>query len=493
MTASPITGPRLALAAILAAFAALLVSIIGAVPGGSDSSGYFNEAKLFAGGSVRTPARSVAGLPPGAAPHLYVPLGFRSVEGDPVDIVPTYPPGLPLLLAAAAAVTGWDNAGAAVLVAHSLAGLLLLYALGRRCGLPGYWSAGGVLLVAASPLYLFISAQALSDVPAMTWATAAVVAALASEDEPMWALGAGFCVGFGFLIRPTNLLVALPVVAAVGFSPRRLALAAAGALPCAVGAFLINRAAYGSGLQSGYGEVSSEFHASAIAGTLVFYLRWLPVLLGPSVLLLPALPFLRGQGRRVPAVLVVWAGAFMAFYCSYRWTQEAWWFLRFLLPATPALVVGGLLAAHRILGGKRKHSGAWGKRVPAILLSASLAVQASQVHRYLQAFRIGRGERKYGLVADYVRSEVPRDAVLVVSQVSGALFYHTDLTLVRLDWLDPHTAKSLRASLLAAKRPLYAVVFPFERDRLAGVAGTWTTVGNVDDVTLLRSEQAAGP
>ena len=85
-------------------------------------------------------------------------------------MVPTYPPGLPLLLVPAALVAGWDHAGDLVLIVHSLAGIALAFALGRACGLSGSWSLVGAAVLAASPLYLFTSLQALSDVPATAWA-----------------------------------------------------------------------------------------------------------------------------------------------------------------------------------------------------------------------------------------------------------------------------------------------------------------------------------
>ena len=59
------------------------------------------------------------------------------------------------------------------------------------CGLPGPWSLLGSAVLAASPLYLFTSLWALSDVPATAWATAAVIAALEGRERPGWALVSG--------------------------------------------------------------------------------------------------------------------------------------------------------------------------------------------------------------------------------------------------------------------------------------------------------------
>jgi hypothetical protein len=84
----------LLVAAALALYCILLVEDIGAVAGGSDSSGYLNHARLLSQGRVHLPERAIPGLPPASAPsYLYVPLGFRPArDGD--GLVPTYPSGL---------------------------------------------------------------------------------------------------------------------------------------------------------------------------------------------------------------------------------------------------------------------------------------------------------------------------------------------------------------------------------------------------------------
>src|ERR1700690_156589 len=171
----------------LAAYGFILAILIGAAPGGSDGSGYFNEARLFSHLRVHEPLRDLPGLPYKAAPvHLYNPLGYRPAVDGTARLVPTYSPGLPLMIVVAAKAVDWRHAGDIVLLLHSLAGLALTYALGRRLGLSQCWSLAGVLLLAASPLYLYMSLWAMSDVPAMVWVAAAVVSLLNSRDGPAW-------------------------------------------------------------------------------------------------------------------------------------------------------------------------------------------------------------------------------------------------------------------------------------------------------------------
>ena len=86
--------------------------------GGADSSGYLNNARLLDRGSLIAPMRRVSGLDPAALPsNVYVPLGF-SPRADSVNMVPTYPMGLPLLFMAVAHVVGWDLAPTLTAVFH---------------------------------------------------------------------------------------------------------------------------------------------------------------------------------------------------------------------------------------------------------------------------------------------------------------------------------------------------------------------------------------
>ncbi len=494
MPPTTFSGAKLSLGLGLLGYAALLVIMIGAVPGGSDNSGYFNEARLFSQGRIHAPMRVLAGIPPDeATQYLYVPLGFKPSPGGGAEMVPTYPPGLPLLLVPAARVAGWDHAGDLVLILHSLAGIALTFALGRICGLPGSWSLAGAAVLAASPLYLFTSLQALSDVPATAWATAAVVAAMKSRDGPRWALVCGACISVGFLVRPTNLLIAVPVAVAVGVSPGRLALVALGSLPGIATWMAINHAAYGNAFQSGYGAIGGEFHSGLVAGTLRYCAWWLPRLLSPIVVAAPLLLAFPRLWPRVAAILAAWAACFVAFYAPYRWTHEQWWFLRFLLPAAPALIVAGLLVARHLLEKATGRLPDHARRLlPALVLAVAVGVELGQTSPLLEARTVGHEELKYGRVSKWLTAHVPANSVIVVSQASGALFYFTDFTLLRHEQIGPAVSRRILASLQSAGRPLYAVLWPFEADALRKLPGTWARVGSVNDVGIWRCDPA-GP
>jgi hypothetical protein len=487
-----LSGPRIGLGAGLLAYAILLYVLIGAVPGGSDNSGYFNEARLFASGQIHAPMRTLPGIPASEAPFLYVPLGFKPAADGSARMVPTYPPGFPLMLVPASEIAGWAHAGDMLLLLHSLAGIALVFVLGRICGLPGSWALAGSAVLAASPLYLFLSVQALSDVPATVWATAAVVSALKSRERAAWALASGLCVSVAFLIRPNNCLIAIPVLLAVGISPRRLFLVVLGSLPGIAAFVAINRLAYGDPLQSGYGAISNEFHSDLIAGTLGFYVRWLPLLLSPIVILAPFIVGRYRQTPRVAAVLASWVLAYIAFFSAYRWTHEQWWFLRFILPAAPALIVGGLLVAlPRFERMRAFYAGTWVHFLPLLVLAACLGVELGQTMPLREAWAIGHGERKYGRVSAWLVAHVPENSAIVMSQASGALFYFTHFTLLRYEEMKPSVAQRVRSALKSGGRPLYAVLWPYEEGNLKKLPGKWEHVVSVDDVTIWRCDLSA--
>jgi hypothetical protein len=477
MPATSQEGARFGLGLGLLAYAVYLFIHIGAVAGGSDNSGYFNEARLMAHGSLHAPVRSLPGLGRPDSPYLYSPLGFRPSPDGTAAIVPTYPPGLSLMIVAASWVAGWAHAGDLVLLLHSLAGLALVFSLGRACGLSPQWSLAAVAVVAVSPLYLYLSLQALSDVPAMVWATAAVVAALRSRDRPAFGLWSGLCISVAFLVRPNNALVFVPVAIAAWGSPRALVLACAGALPGVAAWLAINNAAYGNPLESGYGAIGAEFHRSLVVGTLGYYGRWLPFLLSPVVILAP---LVLAQVRRVPRValtLAAWAAAYLAFFVAYRWTAEQWWFLRFLLPAAPALVIAGFL----VVQGWRS---SWPRWAPVAVAACLVCVEATQARLYAEARQIGHGELKYARIGSWLRSHAPQGSVVLASQTSGALFYYTDFVLLRFDELTPPALEKASAAADAAHRPFYAVLFPFEDHFLNSAPSRWKRVVSVDDVGI---------
>jgi hypothetical protein len=481
-----------AAALLFALYAVLLVRHVGAVAGGSDSSGYMNHARLLAAEHLHVQPRIVQGLPQaGAPPFLYVPLGFKpAFDGD--GLVPTYPSGFALFVLLAKPVAGWRHAGDFVIVLHSLAGLIATFALGRMLGLGRRWAALGAALVAASPLYLFMSLQAMSDVPSLVWTTLAVLAALKSRNGAGWALVAGVAVAIDVLLRPTNVLAFVPVAIALGVSPRRWIFFIFGGLPGAVFFAAHGMAAYGSFVATGYGDNSYAFLGRYVPETWVHYARWLPALFTPIVVLNLGLPWLRGEAARTRWILGTWIVSYAGFFSAYECTHETWWYLRFLLPAAPAMAVGAFLVGRALMARAAAAADPSRSLFACTLVFALVAVNSIGWTRQLHALSIGESELRYGLVADWMNKHVPADAVCLTMQTSGALFYYTHFTFIRWDVLDRGNVGMIEAAIQRSKRPLYAVLFPFELTDAAvldrRMPGHWTQVGNVQDVTIWRRD-----
>jgi hypothetical protein len=326
----------------------------------------------------------------------------------------------------------------------------------------------------------------MSDVPATAWAAAAVLAAWKSRERPAWACAAGACFAVAFLVRPNNFLILLPMALAFGPSPLRLVGAGIAALPGIAAWMEINRSAYGAYLQSGYGAIGNEFHSNLVAGTLAYCVRWLPLLASPIVIAAPAIVLFLRDRTRPAAILASWILVYAGFFLPYRFTHENWWYLRYLLPAAPALLVAGLVvieAGYARLAARRPGNGV--RALAAAVLLGAVAVEAGEIGP-LDAWTIGRGERKYGRVAEWLQGHVPPNAAVVATQFSGSLFYYTGFTLLRMDQLDAATAPLVFSAAQSAGAPVYGVIFPFERAALEAIPGPWSLVGTVDDVTVWR-------
>jgi hypothetical protein len=71
-------------------------------------------------------------------------------------------------------------------------------------------------------------------------------------------------------------------------------------------------------------------------------------------------------------------------------------------------------------------------------------------------------------------------------QMSGALTYYTQHPVVRWDSVKAVGLAQITRASLGQKRPLYAVLFPFEVSQFLALGGDgqWTQIGAVREVTL---------
>lgn len=472
--------------------AILLWSSMGACAGGADSSGYLNTARLLAQGktsaTLRTIAAPRAAQSPDISADVYTPLGFRPMLGNG-KISSIYPIGLPLLIAATSMITSWQCGPGLVIGLHAILGVLVVYALGRCTGLSPGWSALGSLILGASPLYIFLSLQVFSDVPALVWTTMAALAAFRARDNPRWAVAAGATWGIAVLVRPTDVLALLPIALLLGPGWRRIALFVAGGLPMAVLFCAYGERAYGSAFSLGYFNPPDSFALHRVDSTFWRYLYWLPVLLTPVVTAIVALPWAKTASKRWRLVLGVWIVVFLGFYSTYLFTHMTWWFLRFLLPAFPPLIVGALHVLRSFSGrrpGRIAPAAAWCAVSCMVLLHGALWTRA------LHARYVGAQERRYRDTAQWMTTHLPADSIVCAMQDSGALFYYTGFTVVRWDWLQPRQFAEIVRMARADRRPLYAALqHSEETEGLAftkHIPGNWQTVGQIGATTVWRFE-----
>jgi hypothetical protein len=458
---------------------------------GSDQSGYFNHARLLSEHRLHAPVRSLDGLPAlGLNPYLHVPLGMKPAP-DGNGMVPTYPPGLPLFIAAAAAIVGWGQAGEAVILLHALSAVLLTYALGRSLGLGRRTATLGAVVIATSPLVLSGSLQAMSDVPAMAWTTAAVLAAWASREQTAWALAAGFALSVDVLIRPTNVLALLPAALALGTAPRRWVPFILGGIPGAAASLAHSHAAYGSALTTGYGYMGDYFSLGRAPMTLAHSVCWLPVLFTPLALLCAGLPALAGAPRGSRGVLGSWILAYVLFFSAYSFTDESWAYQRFLLPAAPAIVVAALKVARRIAGrfpmlcAEPRATRAFRTALCLAVLSGAGSILV------LHAWSSGLNKERHVAAARWLGEHAPEGSGVLCMGESGALFYYEPgLVVVRFDEMDPDSAARVASACRTAGRPLYADLLASEVGEALQrrMPGSWTRLETLGDVTLWRRE-----
>lgn len=458
----------------------------------SDASGYLNSARLLlqTDGVGPVPVPKIDGLKPPEWDYFYQqPLGFM-VNREAGTMVPTYPVGLPLHLALAAQWVGLDYAMVPVGVFLAAAAAGLMITLGRYFGLSWRWALAGAALLWGCPLFIFMGTQPMSDVPAMVWVMALVLCTLRAREHWHWGFAAGLAMAIAVLVRPSNLVALAPVAVILGWRWRAWLALGSGGLPGAVFLVWYNLRLYGTAFTTGYGDVSSLFGFSFVPHNISHFAWWIPVLLFPPLALAAlGLPWaLRGKPRQ-QAILISWAAAFIVFYVFYFYSGETWWYLRFILPAFPPIILAGLIVAQRWLD---RATAPWKSRLGlAACLIVAFAWQVTIGHQKY-AWTIKHGESVYVRTVAWMKAHAPANAIVLQMQASGSFFYYTDFTVVRWDLIDPTQAQRLYAAARASRRPVYATLFDFEKDRafLQHLPGHWRHLADVRQVSVWQLEDS---
>jgi hypothetical protein len=448
---------------------------------GVDAYGYVSQAALWTRGSLRVEQPFVSSVSwPGAA-WAFAPVGYRPAAHGHA-IVPSYPPGLPLLMALAERAGGDCGPYYVVPVLGALC-VWCCFLLGRRAASPAVGACAAVLL-ACSPVFLFHLLVPMSDIPAAAlWSAALYVALIAKgarvatffrgpSHAPAAIPGsgagasasAGACAALAFLVRPN--LAPLAAVIGVfvawpggGDTNGRAAWKRAGwfaaPLIVAVAAIAaINWRLYGSPASSGYGDLGSFYAISHIAANVRRYAGWLvetqTPLIGWSAIGLLALWLPRSTilVPRAAALFLIFTLAVAASYLPYT-VFEDWWFLRFLLPALPLLLVSMTASIFWMLG-----------YLPAAARMCVFVALGTFLVGHELRFAIGAGltrlqpnERRYVAVARFIEASMPRDAIFLTLQHSGSVRHYANRLTLRFDGVSTGLDDALASLERAGWRP----------------------------------------
>jgi len=456
-------------AAALLALTVLYLSITfgSTVAGGADQYSYVTQAGLWRTGTLQIHQDIVRDSPWPGAPETWTPVGFRTVPGNPGAIASVYPPGLPLLMAVFQLAAGYCGAFLVVPICSALT-VWLTYLLGRRLFDAPRLGLLAAALVAASPVFLYQIMNAMSDVPATVAWTLALL--LLVSDRPLLS---GLAVGAAILIRPNLAPVSGVFVLWLAVTNQASVWRFASGLAPALGALLlVNWRMYGSPLTSGYGELGHYYAWEYALANLRRYPVWIVdtqtplVLLAVCVFVAPAwLP-----RPRVPRLRLLVGGFIGIVFLSYLFYTpfDAWWFLRFLLPVWPAMMVATAAALDAFA---RRWTGRWSS-VVAWAIVAAVGWRGVRLAGERSAFDLGWGDRRYVNVARFVAEHTEPDAVVLSRQHSGSIRHYAGRLTLRFDMLDRAALDRAIAFLQSSGRPPYLVLdgdeVPMFQSRFAG-------------------------
>jgi len=454
--------------------------------GGSDSSGYMNLATGLARGTpvVPVPGLEELGLGP-EWQRYFMPLAF--VPGpDPGTMAPMYPPGYPLLLAAFATLFGWTAGPFLVPAFFAGLGVGLLYLLGRLLGLGAPIAAAGAAVLAAWPVYVFTGIQLMSDTVATAWCLGAVVLAVAStrvhRGADWAAAGCGAVFVFSVLIRPTNVLLAPALATMLLPSPRRIILFLLGGLPVGIPWLAYNHYLYGHALATGYASLlTNQLALANFAPRFAHYGRWLATTLPLPLAAWLILPVNRWISVRTRLLIGLWGGAYILFYCFYG-PYETWWYLRFLAPGVPAIILGGGLT---LQSWQQRHTKSWQQAVAVVAAVVTLGVAVEQGRR-LGVLRSVEPQMSFVRGTDWIAS-LPQPVMLASMQFSGAVFHYSEAIPVRWDHFNPSAFDYLRRRTELRGYRWYALLWRGEAPMLSErMPGRWQQIQGLPHASLWR-------
>lgn len=462
---------------------------------GADSYGYVSQADLWLKGTLRIEQPWVEQMSWPNRGFTFAPLGYRPLSPESGTIVPTYAAGLPILMAAFEGLLGASGPFFVVPILSGIA-IWLTYLLGKQITGSGSVGAAAALFLLAAPVFLAQIMLPMTDVPVAGGWTLACVLAL-REPRPK-AIESGLITGATLLVRPNLVLLALAPVSAWLWPWMRhrvtwratvtnVVLYGIGLLPAVLAVAALNHYLYGSALVSGYGKLTDMYALSAAPENLRRYGHWLLqtqtwlVAVGLVPLAIPTAlghPERTSSARACLAALIVLTLVSYIFYSPFN----EWQYLRFLLPAMPALFV--LMAAGlRWLTAKLPQPA----RAPVFsLLCLACLVFGFRFARDQFVFNQRAFEQRYVRAAHYVEELTPPNAVIFAMQHSGSVRYYAHRITLRYDWLYKHRLDTTLRELKEKGYPPYIVLDDWEEREFRKQFAELNRAGRLDWRPMVR-------
>jgi hypothetical protein len=452
------------------------------VGGGSDSFGYVSQAFLWMKGGLHVEEPLAGEAPWPRAGESFAPLGYRP-GATPNTIVPAYPPGLPLMMAASYALSGPCGIyQIGPVFGAALVGIV--FGLAARLTRDRLTSTLAAVLLASSPAFLFNQMVPMSDAVAaglwlgalltLTWPTvthAAIASALA---------------GIATLVRPNLAPLAVAgLVAAVMWrhnarpSARGLVFLA-GVAAGSLAVLFVNFRLFGSPFRSGYGSLSTLFAFGHVTANFVSYGRWL-LHSETAWILLALLPIVVSRMRpawmtlRTVVPLALFAVILSVIYLLYL-PFDHWMFLRFFLAGLPLLFILQSAAL------------AWlARAIPSpiavpglVLLTIFLIHQRLDFVMSQRMLEMGEGEQRFLTIARYVDQQLPANAVILSKQHTGTIRFFSGRTTLRFEWLEPSRLGPAIAWLAERGRPPFIVLEDGEEEEFRRRFADQGSVGRLE-------------
>ncbi len=457
---------------------------------GSDASGYIHNSKLLLEGKITTDIRPIENLPLDAVRlNIYQPLGFV-VDKEAVSMKPTYSFGVSIVFAFFQLFSSTDIGVLLALVFIGCSGPLGMLFLSRELGLEKHWSYASACIFALSPLYLYRSMLAASDAWSACLAIYCTFFALVAHRRAVYAILLGVCFSLAMLTRMPNFLILLPVGVAFCFRLREQRWWWAvflGGLPGILLLFWINNTLWGSPFSSGYANIWRLFKFEYFGMTMEHFAKWLTVLHTPVITLgFVASIFLTKKSPKVVLLIWSWVIAFVVFYAFYYHSHQTWWFMRFILPALPPMILGAMFFLRYL---STRFGPSW---MPVgVSLVAGAFVCFSEVAEYKGKISFTpRGRNSYLEVVEWVENNAKPGDVFLTMQNSGTLFYYTDHPIIRYNHLKENDWERVKTHMKTSPVTLYAALFEFEIEKWEVLSkrapGNWTEIEKKGRLSVFR-------